>query len=264
MMSPLSIAQLVIYATLTPPTLYTTYRHALPGLLGWGYLLAFLSLRIIGAGLILSNPASTSASTISNIGLSPLLLATNGILHEAWHYRTKNSNKKLEWLAVLSYHLLVVTALALVASGASALSTSTSTPPPASKLTLLKTGVVILLLAWLVLVLAALYSLLIPRSSPSSFPSLGGTRLLHAVLASLPLSGIRLAYSAASIFSGNKHLSPSTGDLGYRVCLGFLPELSVVVIFMVVGLMTRGVRREGNGEVERVSAVEVEVGDGRK
>ncbi|KAH8654557.1 hypothetical protein BGZ60DRAFT_568364 [Tricladium varicosporioides] len=184
-MSPLSIVQLIIYAFLTPPTLYITYRHALPGLLGWVYLLAFLSLRIVGAGLTLSDPASTSASTISNIGLSPLLLATSGILHEARHYYNKNSDKKLEGLAVLSYHFFVVTALALVASGASALSNSTSAPPPTSKLTLLKIGIVILLLAWLLLVAVAYFAFLQRNRSRS----VGGTRLLWSVVASLPMTG---------------------------------------------------------------------------
>ncbi len=71
-------AELAIYATLSPPVLYLLIRHSPAGLLGWFYLFAFCTLRIVGGAL-----SSSSAGIISSIGLSPLLLAASGILHEA-------------------------------------------------------------------------------------------------------------------------------------------------------------------------------------
>jgi hypothetical protein len=82
-MPGLDTAQLVVYSTLSIPIFYITSRHGLPGLLAWLYLLVFCSLRIVGGALALGGNNSQSAALISNIGISPLLLAISGILHEA-------------------------------------------------------------------------------------------------------------------------------------------------------------------------------------
>lgn len=81
-MTALSTAELIIYATLSIPTLYILVKHGRAGLLGWLFLFAFCSLRIIGSAIDLSG--NTSAGIISSVGLSPLLLAASGILHEAY------------------------------------------------------------------------------------------------------------------------------------------------------------------------------------
>lgn len=82
MIDSLSVATCAIYAVLAFPVLYLLYRHGRIGLLGWLYLFFFCTLRIIGGALAVHN-TSAAASIISSIGLSPLLLATAGILHEA-------------------------------------------------------------------------------------------------------------------------------------------------------------------------------------
>lgn len=78
----LSTAEIVIYSILFPPTAYVLFKHGKNGLLGWFYLLAFYMLRIVGGGMALSG--SSSAGIVSNIGLSPLILAAAGVLHEAY------------------------------------------------------------------------------------------------------------------------------------------------------------------------------------
>ena len=80
-MSSITTAQLAIYAALAIPVLFLLVKHGRPGLLGWGYLFAFCSLRIIGGAL--SIKGSDSATIVANIGLSPLLLSAGGILHES-------------------------------------------------------------------------------------------------------------------------------------------------------------------------------------
>lgn len=87
-MSGINDAQLGIYAVLSLPVLYLVWRHGWHGLLGWGYLFVFCTLRVIGPVLQISDDhkgkISTTPIIISSIGLSPLLLATVGILHEAY------------------------------------------------------------------------------------------------------------------------------------------------------------------------------------
>lgn len=80
-MSSVTTAQLAIYALLAIPVLFLLYKHGHPGILGWIYLFAFCSLRVIGGALALKE--SKTASIVGNIGLSPLLLATCGFIHEA-------------------------------------------------------------------------------------------------------------------------------------------------------------------------------------
>lgn len=84
MSNPLAIASIVIYVILLQPSLYCLWKHGWPGSLGWGYLQVFCLLRIIGNAIELqSQTVSEKTLIVSNIGLSPLLLATAGILHEA-------------------------------------------------------------------------------------------------------------------------------------------------------------------------------------
>lgn len=86
-MSGLNTAQLAIYAALTIPVIYILLRHGRPGFLGWFYVLAFCSLRVVGGAMSLSadknGSTNSTAAIISNIGLSPLLIGISGILHEA-------------------------------------------------------------------------------------------------------------------------------------------------------------------------------------
>jgi hypothetical protein len=78
----LSIAQLALYIPLLAPALYNTIKHGKHGLLAWIFLLAFCSLRIIGSGMSISDPKSTSPQIIAGVGLSPLVLGFMGLLHE--------------------------------------------------------------------------------------------------------------------------------------------------------------------------------------
>lgn len=82
MTDSLSIATCAVYVVLFSPVLYLLVRHARFGLAGWLLLLIFCVIRIVGGALEISN-TGTAAGIISSVGLSPLLLATNGILHEA-------------------------------------------------------------------------------------------------------------------------------------------------------------------------------------
>ena len=78
----MAIVELVIYLFLVPVILFILYRHGLPGFLGWIFLLAFSGLRLASDGLEIGNSTGSGGSIINAIGLSPLMLATSGIIHE--------------------------------------------------------------------------------------------------------------------------------------------------------------------------------------
>jgi hypothetical protein len=83
----IAIASLIVYIILLNPTLYSLIHHGRKGIMGWYLLTIFCILRIVGAVLQMrvdsTGKGRTAALIISSIGLSPLLLAAEGILHEA-------------------------------------------------------------------------------------------------------------------------------------------------------------------------------------
>ena len=167
----LAAAYLVIYILLLPFNIYTLIRHGRHGILGWLYLILFAFLRIIGAGLQLSDSSSKTAALINGIGLSPLTLAVLGVLHESSYYirslcssnKTNNittaggdasgySGEKtgepfvLSALPYVIIHLVVGAAFALVIIGAR------KTPPDLGKE---RAGYFVFVVVWVVLVLFA-------------------------------------------------------------------------------------------------------------
>ncbi|EDP50813.1 integral membrane protein [Aspergillus fumigatus A1163] len=155
MTSGLLIAQLALYAPLTLPTLYLLYRHGHHGLLAWLYLLAFCVLRVTGAAMGLNDPHNAGSRIISSIGLSPLLLSIDGVLHEARIYCLSPS-KRTEWTFMALIHVLVATGVAMVGVGAGGLLGDTPKP---SDLSNIKVGMVLLEVSWGVLALWGLWTL---------------------------------------------------------------------------------------------------------
>ena len=80
-MDSIAVAQVILYILLTPLAFYVLIKHGRPGFLGWLYLFVFCSIRLIGGAMSIAK--SPAAGIVSNIGLSPLLLAVAGIVHES-------------------------------------------------------------------------------------------------------------------------------------------------------------------------------------
>jgi hypothetical protein len=87
MAEPLYIAVLIIYLVLVQPALYCLWKHGKAGILGWLYLQFFCVLRVVASAVTIHEEDTHSSGSISlilsSVGLSPLLLAAAGILHEA-------------------------------------------------------------------------------------------------------------------------------------------------------------------------------------
>lgn len=85
----LAIATLVINLILIQPTFLILWKHGKRGILGWMYLQILCAIRIVANAIEihdLANHKSSSTATIvlNSVGLSPLILAITGILHEAY------------------------------------------------------------------------------------------------------------------------------------------------------------------------------------
>ncbi|KAL7619937.1 hypothetical protein AAE478_010484 [Parahypoxylon ruwenzoriense] len=193
----LPVALLVIYITLSFPTLYIAVKHGLKhgAIIGWLFLFAFCTLRIIASALETKDPNSASAALIASIGLSPLLIATCDVLHEARVYIIPKSSRPLDARFLGFYHVLISTAIALAAAGASKLDKTGLTPKDMyRRQTLVRAGMVLLLLGWVALLSFAPLALFqaSPHESKRLTTHTGGKQLLLAATLSLPFIGIRV------------------------------------------------------------------------
>ncbi|KAI0506696.1 hypothetical protein F5B22DRAFT_650514 [Xylaria bambusicola] len=242
-------AQLAIYVVLTIPVLYLLVRHWPTGLLGWFYLFTFTTLRIVGGAISMgSSSTSGGASIISSIGLSPLLLATSGILHEARVYRGLR-RPKLEWWVIGLFHLIVATGIALVGTSASALEQGSNATQ--SDLVLLNIGIALLAAAWLILCFWTATSFLPSQHIQTAAAHVEGTLLLYAIAFSLVPTGIRVVYTVVALVSQKPYLNPVTSFLAIRVILSLLPELSVTILFIVAGVRSRNAVRQYREDSQR-------------
>lgn len=205
-MAALDIATLVIYAIFVQPTIYIIWRHGKRGILGWFYAHAFCILRIVGSILDIVQGSSSSTSfsvlIVSNIGLSPLLLASLGVLHEAsvqdlpvfilkssvlcltFKYRRQaryaNLRNRLEWFLIIQYHCVISAAMALIIVGITRLENGQDAE--ATKSIFLKIGMTIVVLCWLVLLVWGLISL--PRPKDIKIATYSNGSIVRACLTS--------------------------------------------------------------------------------
>ncbi|KAJ0423937.1 hypothetical protein BJY00DRAFT_320993 [Aspergillus carlsbadensis] len=247
-MSALPIAQLAIYAPLSLPILYLLYTHGRHGFLAWAYLLAFCVLRMTGDALAINDENNSGAQIISSIGLSPLLLSVEGVLHEGRVYWFPSLNRKPEYTFMAVFHVLVATAVAMVGVGAGGL---VSDHPKDSDLTDVKVGMALLEAAWALLVLWGIWSLRdgdgVRETGSKTQGVKEGSILVRATLIALPLLEISLVYFLVAEYTQRADLDPTTGTLAVRVVLGFLPELLAAIVLVVAGVRTGGVRKPVSG-----------------
>ncbi|KAK3390346.1 hypothetical protein B0H63DRAFT_112172 [Podospora didyma] len=261
MANSLPTAELAIYAMLSLPILYILFRHGLVGLVGWIYLFMFCAIRLVGGAMSMGDNPPPAASIIANVGLSPLMLAVSGILHEAGVYCQPSLDPKVGWLFVLIFHMVVAGGIGLVASGSSALQ---GDHPKPSDLSLVKVGMAILTVCWVGLCFSAALSVRMRLRASRAADSVyrAGSILLNAVSASLVFLGVRVIYGLAALCTENPSLSPISGTLVARALLSFLPELASTLMLIAAGVLTRNVSRtatratvegkEGSGQQLRV------------
>ncbi|PMD12646.1 hypothetical protein NA56DRAFT_740324 [Hyaloscypha hepaticicola] len=220
-LNDLSIVELIGY---TPACFCSTLlciRHVFGLNKGWIFPLIFSLIRIAGASLELAtiySPASvpllTSATLLSSIGLSPLLLTTLGLLNRA----CKNINKK--------HHTLIHSNHTHNDNSANYL-THHGTYPIQH---ITKIGIIILIAVFAVVVLiTGIFIFNISHAEP------GERRLIYAITASIPCILIRLIYVVLITFSHTQKFSVLHGSVVTFGCMVIMPELIAVIIYLGVG-----------------------------
>lgn len=127
---------------------------------------SFCIIRVVGGALqhhdLQNHTISTAAQIITNLALTPLLLAAAGILHEArWVFGPKDPRRRwarwLNWFLIIQFHTLVIVGVVLIVSHASALKSMVSASgdhnnaADSSDMTVIKGGFGILVASWVFL-----------------------------------------------------------------------------------------------------------------
>ncbi|KAI2779906.1 hypothetical protein F4815DRAFT_471562 [Daldinia loculata] len=243
----LPVALLVIYLTISPSLIYIAIKHGLKhgAIVGWSFLFIFCTLRIVASAIEIHDTHSSSAALVASIGLSPLLAAACGILHESRAYTLPKSRRPFDAPYLIFFHILVTTAIALVAAGASKINDDTLPPDHIKRsLALVKGGMIILLLGWLSLAVITLTTFRdsLVRESKKLAGSESGKKLLLAAAIAIPFLGIRVLERVVYFFTQNQELNPVTGSLGLRVGLEVIEEIIVTLLFVFTGIMTRNIK----------------------
>lgn len=236
--SSVSIAEIIVYVPCLVIAIVLATRHSFRHASGWIYLAMFALARLIGASMQLatiSHPNDISlyfgAATVTNIGLSPLLLATIGLLRHVFDSTRYDRSTPVQASIRIFLTILAVALILGIVGGVQAgrdySNSGRYTPSILSKVSsvLYTIGYAIIV----AMVAVAYFKI--------SHIGAGEKRLLFAILASLPFLLVRLVYSLLVTFGHNKNFNVVTGSVTAVLCVAFVEEFIVTVIYEAAGLL---------------------------
>lgn len=245
--SILSSVELALYAPLVPLALFIAYRHGRHGILGYFYLNISIAVRIAAAICQLidrksnnTNTPSTATIILSSIGLSPLLLAISGILHELHHYLLQTSAKTSRWLLFIQIqiHTICTVGMILLILGSIHLAEAKSPSDADAAYKLRSAGAVLWFVTWLVLVQYVGWLFLRYRKVQEK--SARSTAALRAwTLVALLFGGAKVVYAAVyTLDHADTAISPITGSFAIKVVLVVGVQFFAAVAMVIGGWMS--------------------------
>ncbi|KAF2119624.1 hypothetical protein BDV96DRAFT_540673 [Lophiotrema nucula] len=245
-----SVVELIFYIPTSIVALWICSRHGFRRSSGWIYTLLLCIIRIAGAICELSswnNPSNTSLMhatiIIDSIGLSPLLLATLGMLSRFVDFiNASSSHPTLSTKHFRLIQILITVGLILSIAGGS--SNSTNSDGQLKVSTTSRVGIVLYIVAFVALVLvfflSVLHSSIIPHNE---------RRVPLAVLFALPFILVRLVYSACSVFLHNHLFNIINGSVVVLVVMAVLEEFIVVVVYLILGFFVDKLDKSNQGPI---------------
>lgn len=252
-----SIGEIVVYVPALCIAIFLAIKHGFGRSSGWYFLVVFSLARIIGAGMQLAtinDPRNVSlyigSAILTNVGFSPLELATLGLLSRLIESINKTHKTIVSSGVMKVIELIILVGLILgIVGGINAGNayTSTGTYVPNS---LNKAGTALLIVSYVLTVIAT-----IAVSLSASHAEPGEHRLLFAIAFALPLLLVRLVYSIFSTFAHNKNFNLITGNTTILLCVALLEELAVTICYEAVGLTLKKLPKKSHG-VQQVGSVD--------
>jgi len=243
----ISVFELIVYFPALIVAIFVCSRHGFGRSSGWVFTLVLCLVRIVGACCQLATYHSESRSLLEaviildSIGISPLLLATLGLLSRSADSIGNTSSRIFHPLHFRLLQLFIALGLILCIVGGSNSYSSTGVYTPQ---TTTKAGEVLYVLAFIILVLIAAVLVIKVRNTPS-----GDRRLVWAVILAFPFILVRLIYSLISVFARNPRFSLVTGSVIIHVFMSVLEEMIVVIIYLAVGWTVETLAREDRGPI---------------
>lgn len=193
----------------------------------------------------------TGALILQNIGLSPLILTTLGLLSRALDSINRNTHTLIQprLLKVIEVITLVGLILGIV-GGLDASDTYTSTgkwvPGTESKV-----SNILFIISFVAIVATTMFT-----SFSIQHAENGEKRILLGIAIALPFLFVRLLYSVLSTFvSHSTKFNSLTGSVSVLLCMCLLEELVIVVVYLAIGV-TLKVKPEdvvADMEMQRIS-----------
>ena len=189
------------------------------------------------ADLNASDPTNTSLYTgsaiLQNVGLSPLMLATIGLLSRLLDSIHRSKRTFLNTHMFLLIHVLITVGLVLgIVGGINAADAYIASGFKAYTPTdLNKVGTALFIVAYVAIVIFTLL-----MSFHVSHAEKGEKRLFMAVVLSLPLLLVRLVYSIISTFTHAHSFNLLNGSVTVVLCMALIEEFLIVAVYEGMGL----------------------------
>lgn len=231
----LSVVELIFYVPAILIAIFVCYKQGFKRSSGWFYTLILCLVRIISSSCQLyadGNPSTNLTETIfilGSVGLSPLLLATLGILNrfvDAINTRAATSftNKHFRLIHIV---LLLGVILSVVGGTSISLSANGSYHLPATS----KAGIILYVVGFVTILFILLVS--VPHRSMAP----GRDRYIpFAIFIAVPFIAVRLLYSLLSVFAHSDLFRIGTGSVAVNAGMSIIEEFIAVGIYVALGL----------------------------
>jgi len=265
----IAIAEICVYVPVFFLTIAIVFRHGFKRQSGWIYLAIFCLIRIIGAIFKIesaNHPFNITdlewASILSSVGLSPLLLASLGLLKRItdlvtrtlpsdpeagqstqWAGRGKrgagglvgnivakrvNATSRRSKVIQIAQIPIVIGLVLCIVGGTDSVSSTAATAAKGPNFT--KAGVVIFAAAYILLA-----SLLAITSRDLGEAPSGEKRLFWVLVVALPFLGVRLLYSLIAVFGKDQKFKIVGGDPWVNFGMAIIEEFVIVCMYTATG-----------------------------
>ncbi|KAH8801681.1 hypothetical protein F5884DRAFT_524141 [Xylogone sp. PMI_703] len=236
--SGVSIAELVVYVPALFVAFFLCIRHGFGRSAGWFFLIIFCLARIIGPSMQLatiSDPTNislyTGSAILQSIGLSPLLLASLGLLSRASDSIGRTRRPPVDQRLLRLIQTVIIVALVLGIVGGVNAGNNFQKTGRFQTGSVSKAGSALFIVSFVAVVAATVL-----LATSISHAEAGEKRLILAVGLSLPLLLVRLIYSCLSTFTHRQTFNQLAGNVTVLLCMAILEEFIVVLIYEGTGL----------------------------
>lgn len=252
-----AVLGLIFYIPAFSLALYVCIKHGFRRSSGWLYILILCLVRIIGSVcqfISNKNPSTgllQAVLILDSIGISPLLLATLGVLSRFVDFV---NTRATPIFTVRHFRIVqIILTLGVVLSIAGGTSITLSADGSYKSATSSKVGVLLYIVGFSATIIISLVS--VPRRSVVP----GKERHVPVVIfLAIPFIVVRLLYSVLCAFGHNRLFSIATGSVSVTIGMSVIEEFVVVGMYILLGLWLEKVHDgptnsmiggwEGNGE----------------